>query len=140
MDFTGYLLDSPLLAIPQLRAAPSPLVSKTLIHRRLCHLHDDGIRRLSAMKVPGIPHSGMFQALPFCHCCTTAKSTGADICRQSTRDHDPPTCFYMIAADLWGPVDHAAIGGYKYVFGSICYLSGYHMAEDRIRIVYAIMM
>ena len=65
-------------------AAPSPLVSKTLIHRRLCHLHDDGIRRLSAMKVPGIPHSGMFQALPFCHCCTTAKSTVADICRQST--------------------------------------------------------
>ena len=56
-------------------AAPSPLVSKTLIHRRLYHLHDDGIRRLSAMKVPGIPHSGMFQALPFCHCCTTAKST-----------------------------------------------------------------
>ena len=44
-------------------AAPSPLVSKTLIHRKLCHLHDDGIRRLSAMKVPGIPHSGMFQAL-----------------------------------------------------------------------------
>ena len=110
-------------------AAPSPLVSKTLIHRRLCHLHDDGIRRLSAMKVPGIPHSGMFQALPFCHCCTTAKSTVADICRQSTRDHDPPTCFYMMAVDLWGPVDHAAIGGYKYVFGSICYLSGYHMAE-----------
>ena len=71
-------------------AAPSPLVSETLIHRRLCHLHDDGIRRLSAMKVPGIPHSGMFQALPFCHCCTTAKSTVADICRQSTRDHDPP--------------------------------------------------
>ena len=81
------------------------------------------------MKVPGIPHSGMFQALPFCHCCTTAKSTVADICRQSTRDHDPPTCFYMMAADLWGPVDHAAIGGFKYVFGSICYLSGYHMAE-----------
>ena len=65
-------------------AAPNPLVSKTLIHRRLCHLHDDGIRRLSAMKVPGIPHSGMFQALPFCHCCTTAKSTVADICRPST--------------------------------------------------------
>ena len=35
----------------------------------------------------------------------------------------------MMAADLWGPVDHAAIGGYKYVFGYICYLSGYHMAE-----------
>ena len=34
-----------------------------------------------------------------------------------------------MAADLWGPVDHAAIGGYKYVFGSICYLSGYHMVE-----------
>ena len=81
------------------------------------------------MKVPGIPHSGMFQTLPFCHCCTTAKSTVADICRQSTRDHDPPTCFYMMVADLWGPVDHAAIGGFKYVFGSICYLSGYHMAE-----------
>ena len=28
-------------------AAPSPLVSKTLIHRRLCHLHDDGIRTIS---------------------------------------------------------------------------------------------
>ena len=35
----------------------------------------------------------------------------------------------MMVADLWGPVDHAAIGGYKYVSGSICYLSGYHMAE-----------
>ena len=111
-------------------AAPSPVLSKSLMHRRLCHLHDDGIRRLSAMKISGIPQTpGMFQALPFCKCCTLAKSTVANICRQSTRDHDPPTCFYMMAVDIWGPVDISSIGGYKYVFGSICYLSGYHMAE-----------
>ena len=35
----------------------------------------------------------------------------------------------MMAVDLWGPVDTAAVGGYKYVFGGICFLSGYHMAE-----------
>ena len=35
----------------------------------------------------------------------------------------------MMAIDLWGPVDKAAIGGYKYVLGSIDYLSGYHLAE-----------
>ena len=110
-------------------AAPSPAVSKLLLHRRLAHLHDEGIRRLSAMKVPGIPGSGMFQPLPFCRCCALGKSTVADICRQSTRDHDPPTCFFMMAVDNWGPVDTSAIGGYKHVFGAICYLSGYHLAE-----------
>ena len=36
----------------------------------------------------------------------------------------------MMAIDLWGPVDKAAVGGYKYVLaGSIDYLSGYHLAE-----------
>ena len=35
----------------------------------------------------------------------------------------------MMAIDLWGPVDKAASGGYKYVLGSIDYLSGYHLAE-----------
>ena len=81
------------------------------------------------MKIPGMPQGGMFQPLQFCRCCSLAKSNAADICRQSTRDHDPPTCFYMMAIDLWGPVDKAAIGGYKYVLGSIDYLSGYHLAE-----------
>ena len=100
-----------------------------MIHRRLCDLHDDGIRRLAAMKIPGMPRGGMFQPLQFCRCCSLAKSTAADICRQSTRDHDPPTCFYMMGIDLWGPVDKAAIGGYKHVLGSIDYLFGYHLAE-----------
>ena len=115
---------------PSLVAAPSSATdTKSVIHRRLCHLHDDGIRRLAAMKIPGMPQGGMFQHLQFCRCCSLAKSTAADICRQSTRDHDPPTCFYMMAIDLWGPVDKAAIGGYKYVLGNIDYLSGYHLAE-----------
>ena len=119
-----------LLDAPSLVAAPSAASdTKSVIHRRLCHLHDDGIRRLAAMKIPGMPQGGMFQPLQFCRCCSLAKSTAADICRQSTRDHDPPTCFYMMAIDLWGPVDKAAIGGYKYVLGSIDYLSGYHLAE-----------
>ena len=110
-------------------AAPSPVVSQTLLHRRLCHLHDAGIKRLAAMNISGVPQAALTQSLPFCRCCVLGKSTVADICRQSTRQHDPPTCFYMMAVDLWGPVDTAAIGGYKYVFGGICYLSGYHMAE-----------
>ena len=115
---------------PSLVAAPSSATdTKSVIHRRLCHLHDDGIRRLAAMKIPGMHQGGMFQPLQFCRCCSLAKSTAADICSQSTRDHDPPTCFYMMAIDLWGPVDKAAIEGYKYVVGSIDYLSGYHLAE-----------
>ena len=65
-----------------------------------------------AMKVPGIPHSGMFTSPASCPQCVKGKSTVAYICRQCTRDHDPPTCFYMLAVDLWGHVDKAAIGGY----------------------------
>ena len=110
-------------------AAPSPVLSKSLIHRRLCHLHDDGIRRLAAMHLSGIPQQSLSQPLPFCRCRVLGKSTVADISRRPTRHNDPRVCFYMMAADLWGPVDTAAIGGYKYVLGAICYLSGYHLAE-----------
>ena len=110
-------------------AAPSPVISKTLTHRRLCHLHDEGIKRLAAMNISGVPKSVLTQPLPFCKCCVMGKSTVADICRQSTRNHDPPTCFYMMAIDLWGPVDCSAIGGYKWVIGAVCYLSAYQLAE-----------
>ena len=109
--------------------AQSDVVSKVIAHRRLCHLHDDGMRKLAAMRIPGLPSSGMFSPLPFCSSCTLGKSTVADICRDSTRHSDPPLPFHTMAIDIWGPVHQSAIGGYRWVLGSICFRSGYHLAE-----------
>ena len=64
---------------PSLVAAPSAASdTKFVIHRRLCHLHDDGIRRLAAMKIPGMPQGGMFQPLQFCRWPSLLLLTSAD--------------------------------------------------------------
>ena len=112
-------------------AAPahSAAVSKVIAHRRLCHLHDEGMRKLAAMRIPGLPSSGMFSPLPFCSSCTLGKSTVADICRDSSRHSDPPLPFHTMAIDIWGPVHQSAIGGYRWALGCICFRSGYHLAE-----------
>ena len=110
-------------------AAAGVSMSKTLIHRRTCHLGDDGLNKLVGLRIPGIPTAGMDSRLEFCHCCVLGKSTVADIPRHSCRDHDPHVCFHSMAIDLWGPIQQQAIGGFLYVLGAICFLSNYHLAE-----------
>ena len=101
-----------------------------LLHRRLCHLGEDGIRRLAGLRIPGISVTAASSpAIDFCQCCVMGKSTVANINRQSSRDHDPPVCFHSMAVDLWGPLPQKAIGGYLYVLGAICFRTNYHLAE-----------
>ena len=121
-------VNSSFSSIPAAAAAGVPL-SKALVHRRTCHLGNDGINKLVSLRIPGIPTKGMSDHLDFCHCCVMGKSTVADINRVSCRDHDPSVCFHSVAIDLWGPIQQQAVGGYHYVLGAICFLSNYHLAE-----------
>ena len=115
---------------PPASAAPSlPLVTKAIVHRRLCHLHDVGLRKLVSLGVPGVPASCMADPLPFCKCCVMGKSTQADVNRSSTRGSDLDTCFHTMVADIWGPMHTKAIGGYIWVFGAVCFKSAYTLAE-----------
>jgi hypothetical protein len=58
-----------------------------------------------------------------------AKSSVANINRESTRDGDLDTCFHTLAIDIWEPVSTPLIGNFSYGFGAICYKYAYIMAQ-----------
>jgi hypothetical protein len=76
-----------------------------LWHRRLGHIHGEGLRRIVSL-VDGIPES-MIKA-EFCGPCALSKSKIADISKLPGSRNYPP--FHTINMDSWGPVEPSLHG------------------------------
>jgi len=84
---------------------------------------------MSALGIKGIPENYSRGMRNFCRSCVVSKSTTADINRDSTRDHDPESCFHTLVVDIYRPVRCPSIGSFSYVLGAVCFKSAFIMAE-----------
>jgi hypothetical protein len=126
-----------LVWLPTVEASMEPLhfvlLSKQTdcdtIHKRCAHVSKETIQKLSALGVKGIPKNYSRGMRIFCRSCDVSKSTTVDINRESTRDHDPESCFHTLVVDIYRPVRCPSIGSFSYVLGAVCFKSAFIMAE-----------
>ena len=112
---------------------PTSLSSKhtdyDTMHRRLCHASDKTIRKMSTFGIKGIHVNCTHGSRAFCRSCDVAKSTVANINRESTRIDDPDNCLHTLTIDIWGPVNTLSIENFSNIFGHVCCKSAFIMVE-----------
>ena len=109
--------DSPTLAL----LSTAERQSKVLWHLRLGHLHERGMNRLIAAKVPGLTYH-QCDALPFCTACATVKSTVAPRPRHCHPRPDTP--YAKVGMDFW-EMRTPSLQGNTYVLGATCYATSH---------------
>jgi hypothetical protein len=103
-------------------AASSPAASTELWHRRLGHLHAEGMKKLLRSEVTGLDFCGSVP-LPFCEACALGKSHVAPISRELSPL--PSAVGELIGIDLWGPMNTPSLGGHLYAFGAVDYATSF---------------
>ena len=82
---------------------PTTVLSKQTnydtIYRRCCHVSDETIRKMSTLGIKCLLVHCTRGSRAFYKACVVAKSTIANINRESTRADDPDTCFHTLAVE-----------------------------------------